>query len=69
MAKRKGAKRQTMLYKTLQRKLRIKQHEPYKNYWALHIPIFKVRWLDVQLWKFHESATYYHLVLTIRDIC
>jgi hypothetical protein len=32
MAKRKGAKRQTMLYKTLKRKLRIKQHEPYKNW-------------------------------------
>ena len=32
MAKRKGAKRQTMLFKTLKRKLRIKQHEPYKNW-------------------------------------
>ena len=35
MAKGKGAKRQTTLYKTLQRKLRIKQHEPYKN-WGIN---------------------------------
>ena len=32
MAKRKRVKRQTMLYKTLHRKPRIKQHEPYKNW-------------------------------------
>jgi len=29
MTKRKGTKRQTMIYKTLHRKIKIEQHEPY----------------------------------------